>query len=116
MNIKVRRAGEKNKKYFNEILQRNKHLAHRKVKVDASLIVENRKNDYDLYPRHVVVGWDSTIVDSKGQQVVFSEENCRDFLKAVGDDAFDELRRFCDDYTNFDKEDVSETAGNSSPA
>lgn len=112
MFLSVRRAGEKNKKYFAAVLQKNKHLANRRVKVDVSLLKEKREDDYDLYPKYVVCGWRG-VTDKNGKTVEFNEENCRLFLRAIGDDKFNELRSFCDDYTNFDKEDVSETAGNS---
>lgn len=109
----VRNAGESNKPYFNEMLRRAEHLARRKAKVTVELIKDNRDRDRDLYPKHVIVGWEN-VVDADGKPVPFSQDDCRAFLASVPDDMFDELREFCREAVNFrETTDGAAAAGNS---
>ena len=74
--------------------------------------------DMDLFPKHVIVGWDR-VNDPDGSPVEFNEANCRQLLgilDSIGQ--FDPLRAFCMDVTNFYEDalvDPSEAAGNSPP-
>ena len=75
---------------------------------------DSRAADRDLYPRHVVVGWDG-VVDIDGKPVAFTTDDCRDFLAHIDDYVFDELRAFCMDAANFVEvptEDAAREVGN----
>lgn len=114
--LTVRHAGESNKPYFNEMLRRAEHLARRKAKVTVELIKDNRERDRDLYPQHVVIGWND-VVDASGHPVSFNKEDCKTFLSSLPDDMFDELREFCREAQNFrETTDGGAAAGNSRTA
>jgi len=98
----VKPASEINKGYFNALLKRSARL-QRKVqagRIDAATIAENRNEDRDLYPVHVIVGW-KDVVGEDGQDVPFSSQDCADFLGAIDNFIFDDLRNFCGTPTNF---------------
>ncbi|MHA1859164.1 MAG: hypothetical protein ACTSUU_06935 [Candidatus Thorarchaeota archaeon] len=109
-------ATEANKPYFNALLKRSRKNQRRLQggNFTATVIAENRDDDRELYPRHIVKGWDQ-VVDSDGESVPFSKEACADFLTALPDWLFDEARQFAVDASNYvDVEaDVEELAGNS---
>ena len=78
---------------------------------------ENRDEDRRLYPKHILRGWRG-VVDSNGDVVEFNPERAAEFVEALPDWLFDELRAFCGDVQNFleeddgDEEDDEELAGN----
>lgn len=108
-------ATEANKPYFNAVLKRSRRnlRAMRAGAVNQAMIAENREQDRELFPRHVVDGW-RNVTDAKGKEVEFNRENCRDFLDALPDWIFDEIRNFAGDSANFagDVPDVEVKAGN----
>lgn len=107
-------ATEVNKPYFNGLLRRSRRNMPR-VKagnIDVDLVIANRDNDRELYAKHVLCGW-KNVRDTKGNEVAFSHEDALDFLKALPDFIFDEIRDFASEPRNFVKEqgpDASEVA------
>jgi hypothetical protein len=98
----VKCAVQSNKAYLNAVLSRTPSLGRigKSMKVSLKQIERNRRNDRELYPEHIVMGW-KHVVDADGAEVPFSKEDCHDFLNAIDDWIFDELREFCRDPMNF---------------
>ena len=103
----VKPATELNKPYFNALLKRSSKTARRAAtgKIDPGVIAQNRKEDRQLYPLYVVVGWKDLIGDD-GKEVAFSKEDCADFLAAIDDWIFDDLRNFCGAASTFADDDI----------
>lgn len=74
-----------------------------------------RLEDKPLYAEHVVVGW-KNVFDGNQQEVPFTKEDCKEFLAAIPDQEFDEIREFCNNHVNWGLNplDGDELAGNSS--
>lgn len=108
-------ATEANKPYFNSVLKKSR----RKVKavqagaLNSKMIQENRDEDRELFPKAVVIGWEG-IVDNKGKEVPFTTEDCAQFLEALPDWIFDQVRNFAASSENFAYEviDIEEKAKN----
>ena len=108
--LTVAPATEANRDFFNAFLKRtgniqrtsstNKSLTSRQLK-------QIRNEDRVLFSKHIVKDWDG-IVDDKGKPVEFSYENSREFLDALPDHIFDDLRAFAREPSNF-LEDSDET-------
>lgn len=100
--LTVAPATEANKGYFNALLKRASKSARQVAagKVSAALIEENREEDRVLYPMHIVKGWEN-VFDSTGAEVAFSKEACAEFLEALPNWLFDDLRNFCGKPDNF---------------
>lgn len=98
----VRPATEANKPYFNAVLKRTRKnvRAVQAGAISQAMIAENRSEDRELFPKHVVVGWEG-VSDSHGAAVPFSEEACAEFLEALPDWLFDEVRNFAGNSANF---------------
>jgi len=94
--LTVAPATEANKGYFNALLKRASKSARQVAagKVSAALISENREEDRTLYPLYIVQGWEN-VFDADGNTVEFSKEACAEFLSALPDWLFDDLRNFC---------------------
>ena len=115
----VRPATESNPSYFNEVLRRYSKMIRKvsqkkEITVTTDDLARNRNEDRNLFPKYVITDW-KDVVDSKGNNVPFSEENCREFLKALPDWIFDSIGIFCRDNSNFvpssiDQEDLEEFA------
>lgn len=118
--LTVRPATEANRGFLDEVLLQSKRLARRLKggKMSPEVLKASRDQDRELYPLHVVVGWDEkTVLDAAGQPVPFSPEACAEFLRAVPDDMFERLRSFCVNADNFrgeegDEEGAEAHAGN----
>lgn len=113
----VRPAMESNKAYFNASLKasRSNMRSIRNGNVTAGLLDETRENDRELYALHIVSGW-SAVLDNGGKPVEFSREVAGDFLAALPNWLFDELREFCGTPSNFIADlapDTEDTAKNS---
>ena len=70
--ICLRYAGQSNHGYFNAILKRS-GSRNRKLlsgKVDVQMMEDNAADDRELFPIHVITGWEG-ILDSKGKAVPF---------------------------------------------
>lgn len=109
-------ATEANKPYFNALLKRAGKMAGalRAGNINAGMIEQNRGEDYDLYPRHVVKGWEDMVDGKTGKDVAFSKEECANFLSELPDWLFDDLRNWCGNPANFaELMDVEVNAGNS---
>ena len=95
-------ATEANKPYFNALLKRAGKTA-RQVKagaVNAGMIEENREEDKELYPKHVIKGW-KDVVDATGEDTKFSAKDCEAFVAALPNWLFDEVRNFCGNPASF---------------
>jgi len=93
--LKIKPATESNRPYFNAVLLRTKKIRRAK-KINSTIIKESREDDRKLFSKHIVVGWDN-VTDTDGNKVPYSEENCADFLQALPDYIFDEIRAFASD-------------------
>lgn len=95
-------ATEANKPYFNAVLKRTRRgmRALKAGAISQKMVADNREEDRELYPQHVIVGW-RRVTDAQGENVPFSPESCRDFLEALPDWIFDEIRNFAGDSSNF---------------
>jgi hypothetical protein len=107
-------ANEANKTYFNAILKRSRRnvKAIQAGHVNQVMISEAREKDRALFPRCVVVGWEN-VQDAEGQDVPFSREACADFLQALPDWLFDEIRNFAGNSANFAEDVQVDDPGNS---
>lgn len=116
----VRPATEANPPYFNEILRRSsktiRNAAQGKIQITSDTMKKNRKEDRELFPKHVIVGWNG-VIDSEGNEGEFNEENCSKFVNALPDWIFDQIGAFCRNNSNFlpdnvDQEDMDSLAKN----
>lgn len=107
--LKVRPATEANKPYFNAVLRRSSRTQRALTarNMNAGTVAANRREDRELYAAHIVCGW-SRIVDSEGKDVPYTKEAARDFLAALPDWIFDDLRVFCGNPSNFLEDGVAE--------
>lgn len=95
-------ATDANKPYFNALLKRagKSRRAVRAGAVNTGMIEENREEDRELYPRHVLKGWED-VTDARGEVVDFSPAEVASFLEQLPDWMFDDVRSFCGDPANF---------------
>ena len=109
-------ATEANKPYFNALLKRSRKNQRRLQggSFTAAVIAENRDDDRELYPKHVVKGWED-VVNSEGEPAEFNQENVLAFLGALPNWLFDEVRTFATEASSFveDVVDAEEVSGNS---
>lgn len=91
-----------NKPYFNGLLKRSRKNARKiqALQFDEAFIEENRADDRILYAAHVVDTW-GNIVDDDGEVVSFSNEKALEFLNALPDWIFDDVRAFAREPQNF---------------
>lgn len=89
-----------NKKYFKALLNSAATQSRKSQATTMKTVEVNREEDRELYPGCVVVGWEK-VLDDQGQAVEFSIEDCRDFLKALPDWVFDDVRNFAGNPANF---------------
>ena len=89
-------ATEANKPYFNALLKRAGKTAKqvRAGAVNAGLLDENRMEDKELYPKHVIKDWHD-VIDADGAEVKFTPKEVEQFLTALPNWLFDDLRNFC---------------------
>ncbi len=95
-------ATEANRPYHAALLKRNARRTRQLQagRVDPAMIAQNRNEDRELYASHVVRGW-SGVKDDAGAVVPFSIPACLEFLQALPNWIFDELRNFASVATNF---------------
>ena len=108
-------ATEANKPYFNALLKRAGKSARavRAGTISAGMIEENREDDKDLYPKHVIKGWEDMIDGKTGDITKFSVKDCAEFIKDLPDWLFDDLTKFCGNPASFTElMDVRVNAGN----
>jgi len=100
--LTVAPATDANKPYFNEVLRlANKaSKSMKRGRVSASMISENRNDDRSLFPKYILKGW-TDVQGSDGVDVQFSVAEAKEFIEALPDWLFDDLRSFCGDPANF---------------
>lgn len=117
--LNVVSSTEANKPYFNKLLQRSGGTM-RRIRaggMNAALLEENREADRELYAKYVLKGWEN-VLDCEGKPVPFNHESAQQFLEALPNWLFDDLRTFCSDPNNFlergskSKAEVESTSGN----
>lgn len=114
--LTVSPATDANKPYFNALLKRSAKSSRqvRSGNINTGLIDENRDEDRELYPKHIVKSW-SGVVDANGKDSAFSASNCVDFLSAIPNWVLDDFFAFCREPANFaELMDVKTKGGNSS--
>lgn len=126
-SVLSRPATSANKKYNNARLKSlNKRTKGGRAKARISLATVDaaRREDAEMLSKFCITGWGTAPVDSTGQPVTFSAENCREFLLAIPDWMFDEYRGWVSDPINFtgddtdadDDDDEPDTVGESQPS
>ena len=100
-----------NKPFYNALLKKSATAGKRakKQKVTAAQTDANRNDDRQLYAKHVISGW-TGVEDSDGKPVKFNESDCLEFLQALDDWIFDEIRAFCSDAGNFQEDEIDTEA------
>ena len=100
--LTLKPASEANKGYYTPLIKRNSRNSRRIAagKVNAKMLKQSRDEDRELFSKFVVTDW-ADVMDSAGEAVEFSKENCYDFLKALPDWLFDEVRQFASEPENF---------------
>ena len=95
-------ATESNIPLFNAALKRAGKVSSRALANSKTLstIREGRAQDRELYATHVVKGW-RDVVDVNGDAVPLTRENCHDFLTALPDYIFDDVREYAREPANF---------------
>jgi len=95
-------ASESNKEYFNALLKQSAKLMQgsKAKQISAGLVKSNRDNDKILYATHILKGWEH-IVDIDENSVEFNLENSIDFIKALPDWIFDEIREYASNVHNY---------------
>lgn len=110
-------ASDTNRDFTNAVLKRSgKNMRRvRNGAMTAGMLKEARDQDRELYPRYIIKGW-LNVQDAKGKSVAFTPGVCHEYLKALPDYLFDELRAYCDMPANFleeeDMVDVEQVAKN----
>lgn len=101
-------ATEANPSYFNALLKRSARSARQIAagKVNAGMIAENREEDRNLYPLHILRGWED-MVDAKGKDIEFTREDAVEFIGELPDWVFDDIRNFCGRPDNFVRDGIS---------
>ena len=118
--LMVRPGGEENKAYFQAVLASQSKNRKRlmKGKLNAEMLVENRRVDRKLYPKHIDAGEWGGWQDEQGNEVPYTPAAFAELMQQLPNDLFDELRAFCNEPVNFreddepDLDDIEETAGN----
>ena len=102
-------ATEANKPYFNAVLRRSRKSvrALQAGSISPGMIASNREEDRALYVAHIIRGWRG-VLDSDGKVAPFTQENVRDFLAALPNWIFDDLRTYAGNPANFMDDGVAE--------
>jgi len=100
--LMVKPATEANKPFARAQLQRSNKRARSAGGRGVSLetIEGTRDDDRDLYPRFVIEDW-GNVFDMDGLPVPFSVKSCQEFLTALPNWVFDNVRSLCTSPTNF---------------
>lgn len=107
--LEVAPATEANKPYFNAVLRRSRKnvRAINAGSISPGMIASNRAEDRLLYAAHIVKGW-RNVQDAEGKEAPFTSENVRDFLEALPNWIFDDLRTYCGNPANYLEDGISE--------
>ena len=92
--IEVARADESNQPYFNQLL-RTQARGRRAMRanINTGTLKRNRAEDRRLFPEFIGQRW-GNVTDASGMPVPYDKEACRQFLEALPDEMFDDLRDF----------------------
>lgn len=94
-------ATSENKPYYNKVLRKTAKNPLKAIKkINAGTVRENRDQDRALFAKYVIKDW-KKIFDGEGKEVEFSEQNCFEFLEALPDWIFDQVRNFAASPENF---------------
>lgn len=95
-------ATEANTAFFNSVLRRTKEAARRirSGVVNKETLAANREEDRENYPLYIIKGW-SGVTDEDGNNVPFSVDACKEFVAALPDWIFDDIRTFAGNPANF---------------
>lgn len=93
-------AGETNQDYFKAMISRIKKAPARLNQVTSGRVKEDRNEDREMFAKYVVKDW-SNIRDADQKLVPFNQANCLEFLNALPDHLFDDLRNFAKNLDNF---------------
>lgn len=98
----VKPATESNKPFFNEQLKRARRVARAvgSGAITAKIVGDNRDDDRRLFPKYIIEGWGG-VNDTQGNPVPYSQEACSEFLAALPDWLFDQVREFAGNNANF---------------
>ncbi len=112
--LRVKHAGQSNAPYTNAVGRRNAKIAGSAQQLvkdgkASELLDGNLDNDRDLFPKHVVVGWEG-VCDAEDNPVTFSQEACAEFLKALPTWIMVKLSGFVSVPTNFLPEELPSDA------
>jgi hypothetical protein len=104
----VKPATQSNKPYFNAILRKSKSKVGsiQSGNLNINMLDENRSEDKKLFPKHVITGW-KNVTDSSGKAVLYTFENCNDFVNALPEWIFDKVRNFAATSENFVEEAIN---------
>lgn len=97
-------ATRETKLYWSKSIKRSGRRGVR-ARIDETTIEEGREEDLQLFPKHIVKGWEG-VFNKAGEAVPFSESECRKFLTALPDWIFSNLRIFAKDPVNFLPDDM----------
>lgn len=99
-------ATSENKPYYNKVLRKTAKNPMKMLKrINAGTVKENRDQDRVLFANFVVKGW-KKVVDGEGILVEFNKENCFEYLTALPDWIFDQVRNHAATPDNFIDEDI----------
>ena len=100
--VKVRPANDYNPKFWSAKVALSRTHADMQQALAAAGVGDNdtaalvRQIDRQLYPTHIVIGFERAPYDGKTKQrVQGTVEEVREFIHALPDNLFDELRDFC---------------------
>lgn len=115
----VRPATQSNSEYFSRAMQIGSDITKslkRGKGISRETMKKLRERDYELFPRHVIVSWENPPTDASGAPVEMTPENTEQFLRALPEYVFEELRNFVGNEYNFldhSSEDLEEHGKNS---
>ena len=100
--LMVRPATEANKPYSRaQLKSSNKRLQRAVAKgISIETLEANRDDDRVHYPQYVITGW-GNVFDDAHNEVPFTPANCQEFLEALPNWIFDQVRNFCSSPVNF---------------
>ena len=109
----LRCANEGNSGYMNGVLRltgQDGKTRKKAMVMDVQAMEDLREHDKELYPAHVITGWRS-VLESDGNDVPFTQENCTAFLAALPAWIFDGVRGYAMKPENFVPQIDSEAKG-----
>lgn len=90
-------ATDANKPYWGRALKSSGR--RQRSRIDEAALAEGREQDLDLFPKFIVKGWRG--VFKNGVPMAFSPKECKEFLAALPNWIFFNIRIFVKDSVNF---------------